>query len=80
VYIWKTKEVQKLKLDPNGGIFLLVESLVKFKKKGLRIAEAPAPYRPRYGGDNKNDSLKVIWRTLGSMLRLWRKIITGRKL
>lgn len=74
VYIWKTKEVQKLKLDPNGGIFLLVESLVKFKRKGLIIVEAPAPYRPRYGGDNKNTSLEVVWRTFVSMMKLWREI------
>lgn len=78
VYIWKTKEVQKLKLDPKGGIFLLVESLVKFKRKGLTVAEASAPYRPRYGGDNKNTSLKVVWRTFISMLKLWWKMKTGK--
>ncbi|MBI5222292.1 MAG: glycosyltransferase family 2 protein [Candidatus Magasanikbacteria bacterium] len=78
VYIWKTREVQKLKLDPDGGIFLLVESLVKFKRKGLHITEATAPYRPRYGGDNKNDSLKVVWKTFISMLKLWWKIKTGK--
>lgn len=78
VYIWKTKEVQKLKLDPKGGIFLLVESLVKFKRKGLTIGEASAPYRPRYGGDNKNTSLKVVWRTFVSMLKLRWKIVTGK--
>ena len=37
VYIWKTKEVQKIKLDPDGGIFLLVESLIKFKQRGLNV-------------------------------------------
>lgn len=78
VYIWKTKEVQKIKLDQKGGIFLLVESLIKFKRKGLRIGEASAPYRPRYGGDNKNDSLKVVWRTFVSMMRLWWKIVIGK--
>lgn len=78
VYIWRTKEIQKLKLDQKGGIFLLVESLVKFKRKGLEIAEAPAPYRPRYGGDNKNDSIKVVWRTLNSMVKLRWKIATGK--
>lgn len=80
VYIWKTREVQKLKLDSKGGIFLLVESLVKFKRKGLKIGEASAPYRPRYGGDNKNTSLKVVWRTFISMFKLWCKIATGKKL
>lgn len=71
VYIWKTRKVQKLKLDPKGGIFLLVESLIKFKRKGYKIGEASAPYRPRYGGDNKNTSLKVIWATFRSMMKLW---------
>lgn len=74
VYIWRTREVQKLTLDPKGGIFLMVETLVKFKRKGLTVGEAPAPYRPRYGGDNKNTSLEVVWRTFGSMLKLWWKI------
>lgn len=76
VYFWKTKEIQKLKLDPRGGIFLLVESLVKFKKKGLKIGEASAPYRPRYGGDNKNTSLSVVWATFVSMMKLRRRIHT----
>lgn len=71
VYIWKTKEVQKLKLDPRGGIFLLVESLVKFQRKGLKVGEASAPYRPRYAGDNKNTSIKVVWLTFVSCFRLW---------
>lgn len=78
VYVWKTKEVQKLNLDPKGGVFLLVESLIKFKRKGLTIGEAAAPYRPRYGGENKNTGLKVIWRTLVSMFNLRWKIIKGK--
>lgn len=78
VYIWRTREVQELKLDPKGGIFLLVETLIKFKRKGLRIGEASSPYRPRYGGDNKNTSLKVVWRTFISMLKLWWKIVNGK--
>ena len=71
VYFWKTKEIQKLKLDPKGGVFLLVESLIKFKRKGLRVGEASAPYRPRYGGENKNTSIRVVWRTFVSMGKLW---------
>lgn len=77
VYVWKTKEVQKLKLDPEGGVFLLVESLIKFKRKGLSVGEAPAPYRPRYGGDNKNTNFKVVWLTFVSMTKLWWKIVRG---
>lgn len=78
VYVWRTREVQKLNLDRKGGVFLLVESLIKFRKKGLKIGEAQAPYRPRYGGDNKNTSLVVVWRTFVSMLKLWWKIVTGK--
>ena len=78
VYIWRTKEVQKLKLDPKGGVFLLVESLIKFKRKGLKIGEAPAPYRPRYGGENKNTSLAVVWRTFVSIISIWWKIVAGK--
>ncbi|OGH18567.1 MAG: hypothetical protein A2770_00340 [Candidatus Levybacteria bacterium RIFCSPHIGHO2_01_FULL_38_12] len=78
VYVWKTKEVQKLKLDPKGGVFLLVETLVKFKRKGLKVGEASSPYRPRYGGDNKNTSIDVIWRTFISIFKLWWKIVTGK--
>lgn len=78
VYIWRTREVQKLHLDPKGGVFLLVESLIKFKRKGLRIGEAPAPYRPRYGGDDKNTRISVVWQTLVSMLKLWQKITAGK--
>lgn len=77
VYVWRTREVQKLHLDPKGGIFLLVETLVKFKRKGLTIGEAPAPYRPRYGGEAKNINLKVVTRTFISMLKLWWKIANG---
>lgn len=74
VYVWKTKEVQKLTLDPEGGIFVLVESLVKFRRKGLKIGEAASPYRPRYGGVNKNDNHVVIIKTFISMLKLWYKL------
>lgn len=77
VYIWKTKEVQKLNLDQAAGLFLLVESLIKFKRMGLKIGEAPAPYRSRFGGDVKNTSLPVVWNTLTSIFRLWFQIILG---
>lgn len=80
VYVWKTKEVQKLKLDPNGGIFILVESLIKFRRKDLKVGEASAPYRPRYGGVNKNDSLEVILKTFFSITKLKWKMISGERL
>lgn len=80
VYIWRTHEVQKLDLDAKGGIFLLVESLIKFKRKGLTVGEALAPYRPRYGGDDKNTNITVVWQTFVSMLKLWHKIVSGENL
>ncbi|KKS12697.1 MAG: hypothetical protein UU67_C0044G0004 [Candidatus Daviesbacteria bacterium GW2011_GWB1_41_5] len=76
VYIWKTREIKKLRLDPKGGIFLFVESLIKFRLKDLKVGQAPAPYRPRYGGDNKNTSPYVAWLTIISMVRLWWQIGT----
>ncbi len=80
IYVWETSEVQKLRLDPDGGMFVLVESLVKFQKKGLKIGEASSPYRPRYGGINKNDNHKVIIKTFISMIKLWYKIVTGKRM
>ena len=76
VYFWKTKEVQKLSLDPNGGIFLLVESLIKFRKKGLKIIELTTTYRPRVGGEQKAVKAKVILLTLKSVFRLWWQMAT----
>lgn len=78
VYIWKTKEIQKLKLDPHGGMFILVESLIKFRKSGLKIGEAPSPYRPRFAGASKNSNTEVVFKTLLSILKLVWKIITRK--
>ena len=78
VYFWKTKEVQKLELDPKGGIFLLGESLVKFRRKGLKITEVRTTYRSRMGGVQNAVKLKVIWRTLKSIFGVWWQIITGK--
>lgn len=79
VYFWKTKELQKLKLDSKGGVFLLVESLIKFKRKELKVFEAaPVAYRSRMGGEQKAVRPKVIWRTLQSVMKLWFQITTGR--
>ncbi len=79
VYFWRTKEIQKLQLDPTGGVFLLVESLVRFRRKGLKILEMPpVQYRSRMGGEQKAVKIKVIIRTLKSVLCLWWEIITGK--
>lgn len=79
VYFWKTKEIQEIRLDPHGGVFLLVESLVKFRRKGLRVKEvAETSYRSRMGGEQKAVKPVVIMRTLISVFRLWGQIITGK--
>ena len=79
VYFWKTKEVQKLELDPKGGVFLLVESLIKFKRLGLKVIEVgPVVYRSRMGGEQKAIRVKVIWRTFKSVIRLWWQIVMGK--
>lgn len=78
IYVWKTSELKKLKLDPNGGMFILVETLLKFRSKGLRIGEAVSPYRPRYAGVSKNTDIKVVTRTLVSVIKTWWKMITKK--
>lgn len=79
VYFWRTREIQKLKLDPTGGVFLLVESLIKFRRKGLRVIEAGSvEYRGRVGGEQKAVRPKVIWRTFKSVIGLWWQIVTGK--
>jgi len=78
VYIWKTKEIQKLKLNPNAGMFTLVESLIKFRRKGLSIGEAESPYRPRYAGASKNVGFDVVKQTLNGIYDLWWKNVNGK--
>lgn len=68
--IWRTKEVQKLRIS-SRGIFLLAEIVIRFKKKGLRIVEAPSFYRPRRAGKAKNARLSIAFRTLLDALRLY---------
>lgn len=74
VNIWRTKEVQKLKLNAVGGIFVLTEILVRFQKKGLKIAEAPSYYRPRKSGEVKNAKFKVAFLTFLNAMKLWLEI------
>lgn len=74
VNIWKTKEVQKLKLSAVGGIFVLTEILVRFKRRGLKIIEAPSYYRPRKSGEVKNAKFKVALLTFLNAVKLWLEI------
>lgn len=71
VNIWNTKKVQKLKLNGVGGIFILTEIVVKFKKLGYKIGEAPSYYRPRRSGTVKNAKFKVVRDTFLNAWKLW---------
>lgn len=71
--IWRTKEVNKLKeiySVKSKGVFLLAEIVARFKKKGLRISEAPSVYRSRRGGAVKNARISVAIKTGVDALRL----------
>src|SRR3990167_9166153 len=61
--IWRTRDVQKMSVT-SRGIFLLAEIVIRFKRKGLRIVEAPSFYRPRRGGRVKNTKFRIVLRTL----------------
>ncbi|MBI2028423.1 MAG: glycosyltransferase family 2 protein [Candidatus Levybacteria bacterium] len=71
--IWRTKEVQKLKIS-SLGIFLLAEIVIRFQKKRLIVVEAPSNYRPRIGGKAKNAKPSIALRTLFDALRLWLRL------
>ncbi len=76
VFIWRTKKIKRLKLKALGGIFLLTESVVRFKMKGYKILEAPSYYHPRIGGEVKNAKLKVVFKTFLSAIKLWLELKT----
>jgi glycosyltransferase involved in cell wall biosynthesis len=71
VNIWRTSAVKKIKLQALGGIFILTEILVRFRKKGLRIVEAPSYYHPRISGEVKNAKWKVVISTFLTAFKLW---------
>jgi hypothetical protein len=77
---WKTSEIKKLKLNPDGGIFVLVESLIKFRKMGLKIGEASSPYRPRYAGASKTTELKPIFKMLKTIIQFKWELLTGNQI
>ncbi|MFH1407540.1 MAG: glycosyltransferase family 2 protein [Patescibacteria group bacterium] len=77
-YVWNSKEIQNMKLDPDGGMFVMVESLIRFKRKGLKIKKISSPYRPRFAGVGRNTSPKVISKTLTTIFKLWWKILIGK--
>lgn len=71
VHIWRVSKVRELDLSAGRGIFLLTEIALRFRALGYRITEGPSYYHPRFGGEAKNASMRVVFSTLGSALRLW---------
>ena len=72
--IWRTKEAKKLKSIcsvKSKGVSVLAEVVARFKRKDLRISEAPSIYRSRMGGSVKNAKLSVAWDTFKDTLYLW---------
>ncbi len=76
VNIWKTKNVQRMKLTCAQGIFILTEILVRFRKKGYKVVEAPSYYRVRRAGEVKNAKWSVVFKTLSSAWKLWFETIS----
>lgn len=68
--IWRTGEVQRLKIN-STGIFLLAEIVIRFRQKGLKIVEEASFYRPRRGGEVKHANFKVARKTFVDMLKFW---------
>lgn len=69
--IWRRDKLMRLGLKASGGVFILAEIVVKFTKKGYRVAEAPSFYHPRAAGEVKNAKLSVVIKTFGNALKLW---------
>lgn len=72
--IWRTKEVNKLKeiYSVNSkGVFILAEIVARFKKRGLKISEAPSIYRSRRSGTVKNTRFQVVKDTFLDAIKVW---------
>lgn len=79
--IWRTKEVNKLRKiysTDSKGVFILAEIVARFKKKGLRINEAPSVYRSRRAGVIKNTKFKVVKDTFVDAVKVWWEISMER--
>lgn len=75
--IWRTMEVNKLKdiySINSKGVFILAEIVARFKKRGLRINEAPSIYRSRRSGTVKNTRFKVVKDTFLDAAKVWWKM------
>jgi len=71
VIIWRTSKIKKIRLTPSSGIFLLTESLVRFRQKKYRVVDAPSYYHPRKSGEAKNVKFKVVFQTFLSAIKFW---------
>lgn len=78
VNIWRNAKLKKIKLSGTGGIFILTEIVVKFKKRGYKIIEAPSYYHPRKLGEVKNAKLKVVKDTFFNAWKLWLQSTQGK--
>jgi glycosyltransferase involved in cell wall biosynthesis len=76
--LWRADKLKGLDLKGSSGVFILAEIVVRFSKKGYRIAEAPSFYHPRAGGEVKNAKMSVVLKTLGNALKLWFLMKAGR--
>ena len=79
--IWRVSQVKKLKTiysTKSKGVFILAEIVARFKKKGLKISEAPSVYRSRMGGKVKNTKFKVVKDTYMDALKLKWRMLAGK--
>lgn len=71
VHIWRVAKVRDLNLSAGRGIFVLTEIALRFRSLGYSITEGPSYYHPRIGGEAKNASMRVVFSTFLSAIRLW---------
>lgn len=79
VNIWRNSKLKKIDLSGTGGIFILTEIVIKFKKRGYKINEAPSYYHPRKSGEVKNAKLKVVFDTFLNAIKLWVEQLLEKK-
>lgn len=54
--------------------FISPELLIRAERAGFRIVEVEVPHHPRVAGRSKGATPRVIARTLGEIVRLWRTL------
>jgi len=71
VHIWRTQAIRPLRLEGDRGIFILTEIIIRLKRCGAVISEAPSYYHPRVSGEPKNTKFIVIMKTIRSAISLY---------